>query len=1261
MSLKRLTILLTAAFITTITFAQHERLGGYKFIENKNQWPEQVAFRSDIQGGYFYVEKDGFLFDLYDGKTFNRYVKAHYDKSYARDVDELKWQAYKVRFANANSNVTIDGDFETPEYYNYFLGNDPTKWASKAKGYHRIKYNDLYNGIDLNLYSKIFNLKYDFIVSPGADVSQIQLQYEGANEVAIKNERLHIYTDVNHIIEDKPYAYQIINGVKTEVECHYQLKGNKLSFKFPKGYNKNVELVIDPTLMFSTYSGSFSNNFGYSATFDSKGFLYSGSSAFGNQYPTTTGAYSTTFSGGIVDIAISKFDTTGTFLLYSTYLGGTTSDELPHSLIVNSLDELFILGTTSSTDYPYTTGCYDSTFAGGTPNNLTQGLGVNYVNGSDLIVSHLSNDGATLMASTYIGGTANDGLNSTNTIAAQNILRYNYADEVRGEIDIDANDNIFIVSCTRSTDFPIVGNVFQPTYGGGPIDGCVIKMDNGLQNIIWSSFLGGENHDAAYSLALDDQNDIYVTGGTESTLFPYTSGVLDTAFQGGRCDGFVTHITSDGQQIINSTYYGSPEYDQSYFVELDHFNNVYLLGQTEETGNQFIHNVLWSNPGSGQFVSKINPGLDSLIYSTVFGSGNGINISPTAFLVDLCSKMYLAGWGGAVNNLSTLDNNAGYTNNMPTTFDAFQSTTDGSDFYVMVLEDDGSNIVYGSYFGGTTSSEHVDGGTSRFDRKGKVYQAMCAGCGFNSDLPIEPPNAVSPNNNNSCNLGVFKMDFNLPVVVADFETPPIGCAPYTYSFINTSLSQNYTSFDWDFGDGNTSTQQHPTHTYNQAGTYTITLVVNDTATCNFGDTIQKDITIMGDTSFAIANEDICPGNTVQIGTLPNPNPDLTYSWVPSNYLSDSTVSNPFATPPSTTNYTLLISNGICTDTIYQTVVVNTPLLDVSNDTILCSDSASVTLWANSFGTSSEYTWSTNDNFTDTINSPTTDPTITVSPSVPTMYYVSINNNGCYAYDSVFVALATAQSIITADTAICEGDSIQLTVTNLIPTDTLTYDWGPDALILSGEGTNTVWVMPSTTTTFTCVSENNMQCIMNNSVTVTVDPLPSLSTTAWADSDTIYEGTNTTLHVEPNGYSYTWSPAGSLSDPNSQNPIAAPESTTSYIVTISGDGCEKEDTVTIYVEEVICGQPDLYIPNAFTPNSDGVNDVLYVRGNNFTEILFRVYDRWGELVFETTDQNIGWDGTFEGRDCDPAVFDYYLEVQCINEDRSFHKGNVTLIR
>lgn len=1235
--------------------------GGYQFIENKGQWPSQVNFKADLKSGYLYLEKDGLLFDLYDPQTVNKYIEGHYNKELRRDLNELKWHAYKVSFEGCNEVTEIKTEGKSQSYYNYFLGSDQSKWANNAFSYNEVTYTDVYDGIDFKMYSQLFNLKYDFIVAPNANPNLIKVKYEGQNKLEIVKGKLHVYTDVNHIIEAAPVVYQIIDGKRKLIKAAYVQNDNVISYNIQEKYDVNLPLIIDPTVIFSTYSGSFSNNFGYSATFDSKGFLYSGSSAFGTQYPTTVGAYNTSFSGGIVDIAISKFDTTGTFLIYSTYIGGS-SDELPHSLIVNSLDELFVFGSSSSSNYPTTTGAYDNTYNGGTPVNMQNGLGVNYVNGSDIVVSRISADGASLLASTYIGGSSNDGLNHTSATPTQNILRYNYADEVRGEVDIDKNNNVYIATCTRSTDFPVTAGAFQTTYGGGNLDGVVIKLDNNLQNIIWSSYIGGEDHDAVYALAIDDSSDIYVTGGTSSTLMPVTTGALQTAYQGGRSDGFVSHLKKDGSAIINSTYIGSTTYDQSYFVEIDRPGSVYLLGQTEVTDSTFVKNVTFSNFGSGQFVTKLSPELDTMLYSTVFGSGNGINISPTAFLVDLCSKMYLAGWGGAVNNLTTLDNNAGYTNGMPITTDAFQSTTDGSDFYVMVLEDDASSVVYGSYFGSATATEHVDGGTSRFDRKGKVYQAMCAGCGGDSNMPIVPANAVSSTNNNNCNLGVFKMDFDLPIVLADFEVPLLGCAPYSADFTNTSLSQLNTNFEWHFGDGATATVENPTHVYQSPGTYTISLIIEDPLTCNFGDTISKEITIIGDTTYSINDISICQGQVEQIGLLPSGDPSLTYDWTPSATLNNDSISNPFASPNTTTQYQLLISNGVCTDTVLQTINVNVPQLDVSNDTTLCTNNEIVNLVANSFGTSSTYIWSSSDSFSDTINSPITNNNITVSPPVTTTYYVQVSNNGCTLSDSVLVSVVNGQLSINNDFSICAGDSALIVANTLTPGQVFTYDWSPDVVLLTPDGNDSVWILPSTSGYFNLNALSSEGCPLSDSVLIDVDPLPTLTSNAYADSDTIIEGGSVGLHVTPSGYAYDWQPSPFLNNNHIENPIATLVETTTFDVTITSDaGCTKSESVTVYVKEVVCGEPDIFIPNAFTPNSDNTNDYLFVRGNNIDQLLFRVYDRWGELVFETTDQTVGWDGTFKGKECDPAVFDYYVEITCIDQETFFKKGNITLIR
>lgn len=1251
--MKKLLVLLISCFSF---FGISQGADTYKFIENKGQWNKNVKFKTDIEGGALFLENNKLTYNFHDKDQLESYFHKHNPQASKKELKRLNLHAYQVEFLGSNP-IKIIKENKTKEYYNYFVGSDRSKWASDVYGYSTIQYEELFSSIDLVFYnSQEGTLKYDFKVKPYGIIADIKLRYKGVNSLKLSKGRLIVSTSVNKVKEEKPYSYQIINGKKKEVICNYTLKDGVVGFEFPNGYDKTKELIIDPTLIFSTFSGSTSNNFGYTATYDSDGFLYSGSSVFGatGTYPTTVGAYSTSFNGGIVDVAISKYDTTGTFMVYSTLVGGT-SDEMPHSMIVNSLDEIFVYGTTSSLDFPFSKGCYDSVYNGGTPLALG-GLGVNFINGSDIFIIRLSAAGDSLMAGTYVGGSGNDGLNSSTA----NDLRYNYADEVRGEIEIDKNNNIYIVSCTRSTNFPVTAGVFQPTHGGLNLDGCVFKMDNKLTTMIWSSYLGGIGDDAAYSVALDKNDNIYVAGGTNSPDFVKSQNAIDTSFIGVRADGFVTKINSTGSIVLNSTYYGSDLYDQIYFVEVDRKDSVYVFGQTEKMDSSFIINAGYFTYNSGQFITKMSSNLDNIEWSTVFGSGSGgPNISPTAFLVDVCNKIYLSGWGGATNNTVGLINNTFPTTGMDTTAGAFQTTTDGSDFYLMVLESDASNIFYGSFYGGTSSSEHVDGGTSRFDRNGRIFQSVCAGCGGFDDFPIKPiPGAVSATNGSSCNNGVFKFDFNLPITLADFDANQYSCLTDTTFFRNKSL--NGTSFHWDFGDGNFSTQYSPFHIYTSPGSFTVTLTVSDTTACNFSDTIRKQITVLSDSTWSLDNDTICDSSFTQIGFLPSTNPLIIYSWSPSIGLSDTTISNPIASPFNTTSYRLLVSNGVCSDTVFNTVVVSKLRLQVPNDTILCIPGNPISISGNSFGTTNHFHWSSNPLFSDRLNSSSGDSVLTVSPIVSTTYYLRIGNNGCYKEDTVRISIFTSQISIIGPSSICLGDTLSLSVSNS-GSDSLTYDWGPDIEIISGDFTSTIIAAPNATTNFSVLATSSVGCQVTLNKSIYVSPLPILPILASANKNIIYAGETVQLSSTPSGYSYSWSPATGLNNSALQNPIATPTVTTTYTVSVSDSGCVRSSDVTITVIDVICGPPDLYVPNAFTPNGDSDNDILKVRGNNITSMTLRIYHRWGEKVFESTNQNDGWDGTYKGKDCDPAVFVYYLDVTCLGGETHQEKGNITLIR
>lgn len=273
----------------------------------------------------------------------------------------------------------------------------------------------------------------------------------------------------------------------------------------------------------------------------------------------------------------------------------------------------------------------------------------------------------------------------------------------------------------------------------------------------------------------------------------------------GTADGFVAKLSNNGNNITAATYLGTSSYDQAFILDIDRSNNVYVFGQS--LGSYPVTQGVYSNTNSRQFIHKLNNNLNTTAYSTTFGraSYSFINISPTALLVDVCENVYAVGWGGSVN--SDFQFNAGTTFSMPVTQDAYQSITDGSDFYLISLSRDATSLVYATYFGEIGGvGDHVDGGTSRFDKNGIVYQAVCASCGGSNSFPTTQ-GAYSRNNlSSNCNMAGVKFRFDLLAmqIITATATPSSGCAPLTASFTYTSTRPG-TGFFWDFGDGTTST------------------------------------------------------------------------------------------------------------------------------------------------------------------------------------------------------------------------------------------------------------------------------------------------------------------------------------------------------------------------------------------------------------------------------------------------------------------------
>lgn len=1321
----RLFVLYTIFVLSLINVYAHNE--GIRYIENKGQWSEPFLFKADIGMGALFVEQTSFTYNLYNADEFQ---SNHFTNSTI--VKPIKFHAFRINFLNALP-AKIEAKDTYPEYYNYILGKDKNKWKGKVKAFYLIEYQNLYKNIDLHLYSQGNFLKYDVILKPNSSIQDVKLSYEGTDNLKItKSGNLIIKTSVGDIVEQKPYAYQEIGKTKVEVPCEFILTNNTVSFKLTGKYNKNIPLIIDPVLVFSSFSGSNANNFGMTATYGYDGSLFSGGTAFSIGYPTTLGAFDPSFNGtpagGITDGVITRYDSTGNNLIYSTYIGGLQTETV-HSLIANTNNELFLYGATSSFDFPTLTNSYDTSFAGGTSVYYVS-TGSNFINGTDIYISKLSPDGTTLLGSTYLGGSQNDGINSTYSNNYDSLM-YNYGDLFRGEVMLDESGNCYLTSSTKSADFPIF-NGFDNTFEGNQ-DAIIAKFNPDLSVLYWSSFLGGSNVDAGFSIKVDTANYVYVCGGTASFDFPTTLGVLNTTYLGGKADGYIVKIDSNGTQLLSSTIIGTNDYDQCYFLEIDRFGSIYTVGQTR--GVFPVINAPYSNPNSSNFVMRLSNDLTTIDYSSVFGNGNiNAKFSPSAFLVDRCENIYVSGWGGDILTGVSL-------NGMPTTSNAvFPNSPNGFDFYLIVLERDLQSLLYGTYFGGTLSREHVDGGTSRFDKNGIVYQSVCAGCQNNDDFPTTPGAWSAVNNSTGCNNGIFKFDFEI-VPKARFTVDNYeGCAPLTVTFTNNSNSSD--TYLWDFGSGDTTSHVfNPIRTYSTPGTYNVTLIIQDSI-CNTIDTARQTITVNPPIIISTISSDTTSCNPVLLSA--SASGATSYVWSSNNLFTDTL--NPSLSDTITvfnnqpTTYYVMATNGICSD--YDSVSItfhspSTPILGLntqqgcapltvnftnqsgvhdyflwdfgSNDTTsqvlnpiktftnvgsysvsltvvdsICQTSLttsttitvapkvtistpgiintcdSAILYSNTSGAIS-YIWSTSNLFTDTLN-PDLDDSLTVFLSDTTTYYLMATNGVCSAIDSIKVNF-NGVKIATTGGAVCSGANDTLSVISL-NNQSLTYNWQPTNEILAGETTANPVVNPLNTTMYYVTAQNSFGCSANDSAMVVVSGFNPNNLFVSSDKDTLFNGEYTYLHAEPDSnFTYWWLPSNTLNNNTIANPLANPQSTTTYTVifTETSSGCTYQKFYTIYAYEIVCGEPDVFLPNAFTPNDDKENDVLFLRGRNVQSMHLKIYDRWGELVFETQQQNIGWDGKYKGKPVDPAVYVYHLSVVCVDGQEYFKKGNVTVIR
>lgn len=629
------------------------------FITNAGQINSKVKYY--VRGknfGFFFTQKEAVL-------SFIKGMSKDVNKN-TKEEESPIGIALKLQFVGANRKVKIEGHVEGTGKINYFKGKNPKKWYTDLPIYEKIIYKELWKGIDLVFYGLQNQLKYEFVVHPKGNLKDIKLRYKGSEDISLDEEgNLLIKNKVGNLKDEHPISYQEIEGEKVPIASkfkvnHHIFRKNTFGFEIEEGYDTNHSIIIDPGLIYSTYLGGSSGDFGTSIAIDSVGNAYVTGNTQSADFPTTAGAFQPAFAGGINDAFITKLNSDGTGLIYSTYLGGTGND-FGLGIAVDSTGDVYVTGGTQSADFPTTAGAFQTALAGST----------------DVFVTKLNDTGSALIYSTYLGGSSSNSglgiavdstsdayvtggtqsadfpttagafqtaiagntdafvtkLNDTGTALSYSTYLGGSGDD-RGEgVAIDHTGNAYVTGVTRSPDFPTTPDAFQTTFNGSD-DAFVTKLNADGTAQIYSTYLGGTDDDTGEGIAVDQNGHAYVSGFTSSTDFPTTTGVFQPAYGGGANDAFISKFNADGTALIYSTYLGGSDSDQSFGIAIDHSGNAYVTGETFSTDFPTTANAFqptFAGGVSDAFITKLNPTASALIYSTYLGGddedrGNGIAV-----------------------------------------------------------------------------------------------------------------------------------------------------------------------------------------------------------------------------------------------------------------------------------------------------------------------------------------------------------------------------------------------------------------------------------------------------------------------------------------------------------------------------------------------------------------------------------------------------------------------------------------------------------
>jgi len=650
------------------------------FIPNQGQVHKKAQFYARTSGYTLWLTKEGLVFDS---------VKKV--EGSGRDVSRLV-------FLGSHEDPGLVPLEITGHQVNYLKGKDSSQWFTGLKTSKAVLYQSLYKDIDLKVYGIEKQIEYDWLVKPGGDPNNIRFRYQNVKDTRINDKGdLVIETRLGELIHKRPVSYQVTAGKRVAVNVDFKkLSTNDYGFRVGS-YDTARELIIDPViLVYSTYLGGSGDDFGIGLAVDSSGCAYVTGDTYSTDFPTKN-AYQNTFGGGGKDGYVTKFSASGDSLVYSTYFGGSASED-PEGIQLDSSGRAYIVGLTASTDFP-TQSAYQNTYGGGS---------------NDVFVTILSASGTSLVYSTYLGGSGDD---------------HGYA------IALDSSKNIYITGRTGSTNFPTV-NAYRDTFTGSgqnEYDAFVTKIASSGSSLVYSTYLGGSGKETGYGIAVNGSN-AYVTGLTTSTNFSLKNE-YQGSYGGGNLDGFVTKLSSAGNSLIYSTYLGGSGNDSAWGIAVDSSGSAYVTGDTYSTDFPTWHAYQYTHGGGGRdaFLTKFSTSGTTLVYSTYLGGTESDAAAHVALNSSGCAFI------------------TGYTSSSDfPTKRAYQTTYNGDlDVMTAMFTPDGSSLDFSSFLGGS------DLDTARaiaLDNSGNIY---LAGYTESTDFPTE--NAYQDSGKGSKDAFVVKL------------------------------------------------------------------------------------------------------------------------------------------------------------------------------------------------------------------------------------------------------------------------------------------------------------------------------------------------------------------------------------------------------------------------------------------------------------------------------------------------------------------------